>query len=725
MGNILQDPRPLAIDSPLGKDVLLLNSIEGEEELSKPFLYKLELSSKFGGLGAEKIVGHPVSIRVDAGRESTRYFHGIIKSFSQGLRNDDLTTYYAEMVPWLALLGYRKNCRIMSAPESREQGKTTPEIVQSVFSEVASSSGIPCDFEMKLNDTYAPHEFCVQYRETDLNFVSRLLEEEGIFYFFKHEQNKHTLVLADNDGAYYNVPDSDTELPEAGNIHNGLNQVRTWQRSYDFHPGKYTQTDYNFESTDIPMGQEQSRVNFKGMSAFEMYDFHGRHPDEDRASFLATRRIEEFSSTHTMAKGSSKCGTFTPGAKFKFSYHRNQNEIGQSYALTKVRLRAQLYNYVVGQDGEFDFSNEFECIPSTTVYRPRRVTKKPIVEGVQTAVVIGPNDETEPEGKGKDKEIYVDNHARVKVRFHWMRKGDPLGEQKSCWVRVSQAWAGGDFGGMNIPRIGHEVMVSFLEGDPDRPIISGRVYNGSLSANSSNAGRKGNTAPTGIPDAAMMTSFKSSSVGGAGSNEITMNDEGGSEGLFFKAQKDEIHNVGNDRTDTVGNDETMSVANNRTRDVGVDEKVTIGNNQTLDVLVNKSSTVGVNHTEKIGTNQSVTVGTNQSNKVGSNQTNSVGLMKNEMVGLMSNEMVGLVKTLNAAAAISVNAGFAMTTVVGLKSYEKVGSTKKIDVGSKLELVCGASKLTMTSGGKVTIEGTEFLFKASGNVAVKGAIIDLN
>jgi type VI secretion system secreted protein VgrG len=335
-------------------------------------------------------------------------------------------------------------------------------------------------------------------------------------------------------------------------------------------------------------------------------------------------------------------------------------------------------------------------------YRPARQTPQPVLSSIQTAVVVGP----------KGEEIYTDEHGRVKVQFHWDREGK-RDENTSCWMRVSQAHAGRGFGGIDLPRVGEEVIVSFIEGDLDRPMITGRVYH------------KESMPPFALPGEKTRSGLKSKTYKGGGYNEMSMDDTPGKEQIRIHGQ----HNL-----DTViENDETHKIGKNRTKDIGVDEVMTIGNNQKLKVGVNKTVDVGTDHTETVGANQNIKIAANQATKVGANQSttvaaaqsNSVGTNKTENVGMMSNEMVGFMKTTNVGAAYSIISGAAMNTAVGFLSGEEVGLTKKIIVGSKLEIIVGASKLVMEAGGKVTIEGTEFLFSAKGNVKINGSIIDLN
>jgi len=358
--------------------------------------------------------------------------------------------------------------------------------------------------------------------------------------------------------------------------------------------------------------------------------------------------------------------------------------------------------YETGANVEWDYRNLFSCIPDSVSFRPVRSTPKPFVQGVQTAVIVGP----------KGEEIYTDKYGRVKVQFHWDREGK-RDENSSCWMRVSQIHAGKGWGGIDLPRIGEEVIVDFLEGDPDRPIVTGRVYNA------------GCMPPFELPAEMTRSGMKSDTHKGSGYNEISMDDTAGKEQIRIHGQ----YNM----DAVVEHDETHKVGNNRTKDIGVDEVMSIGNNQKLKVGVNKTVDVGTDHTETVGANQSVKVGSNQTVKVGANQattvaanqSNTVGSAKTENVGMMSNEMVGFMKTTNVGVAYSIISGAAMNTAVGFVSAEEVGMTKKIIVGSKLEIIVGASKLVMEAGGKVTIEGTEFLFSASGNVKINGAVIDLN
>ena len=418
-------------------------------------------------------------------------------------------------------------------------------------------------------------------------------------------------------------------------------------------------TDYNFKVPRTKlMTTEKTVVKFRNAKNFERYDYPGEYADKGIGTPLARIRMEELELEHNLVSGSSGCKSLSPGHKFTVGRHRAKTEEGKSYVVKKIMHEGREPSYETGVAQGPDYINQFECFPSSATFRPTRLTPKPIMRGCQTAVITGPPGE----------EIYPDEFGRVKVQFHWDREGQ-YNDKSSCWIRVSQMHAGKGWGYMDLPRIGEEVIVDFLEGDPDQPIIVGRVYNGE------------NKPPFELPAEKTRRGNNTKTYKGSGYNEMSMDDTPG---------KEQIRIHGQYNMDTVvEHDETHTIHNNRTKNVDVDETMTIGNNQKLDVGVNKTVSVGTNHSETVGTNQTVNVGANQSNTIGANQStncgfksnNAVGMMKNETVGMMSNEMVGIVKTTNVGAAYSIIAGAAMNTAVGFISAEEVGMNKTIMVGA--------------------------------------------
>jgi type VI secretion system secreted protein VgrG len=570
----------------------------------------------------------------------------------------------------------------------------TPEIIRKIFEQHKFT-----DFFFDLSESYAPREYCVQYRETDFDFVSRLMEEEGIFYYFKHSKDKHILTICDSPSGYHTLEETDVRYMPVGQT--SSKQLTGWRHVYEFRPGNIAQKDFNFKKPSDGLVTDQgSRVNYERSADLEVYEYPGLYEDSGRGKRLTKVRMEEIEAEHDHVVGSGYYLNFTPGGKFEVAQHMRSSEQGRSYALLEVYTEFHS-NLGFESDSGDDFRNEFKCIPSETTFRPPRNTPKPVVEGPQTAIVATDG-----------QEIVVDEHARVKVQFHWDRYGQK-DINSSCWIRVSQVHAGKGWGMIDIPRQNEEVIVSFLEGDPDRPIITGRVYNGENQSpyglkgagdNSKNKTRRGNTTK----------SYES-----GGYNEMTMDDTAGQEQIRIHGQ--------NNMDTTVQNDQTVTVNNNRTKTIAVDETNSIGNNRMMSIGVNDTASVGTDQSLTVGSNQTVSVGATQSTSVGSMQTNNVGMVQNEMIGIAGNQMIGVAKAVTVGAIQNQAVGAMSTEQVGLIKNTIVGSEYKISVGSKFEISCGASKIIMESSGKITIEApAEMLIKGGGaTIQMAGGIIDLN
>ncbi len=538
-----QTDRLLSVDTPAGKDVLLLTAFSGHEALSRPFSYQLELFSVQEDIQPAKLVGQPITWVIQTSETGPRYFNGIVSRFVAGpIRSVQRARgYRVEVVPWLWFLTRTANCRIF-------QKKSAPEIIQTVFSDLGFSA-----FKLRLRKSYPKREYCVQYRETAFNFVSRLMEQEGIFYYFKHENGKHTLVLGDDASAYENCPEN--QVPAAGSAE-GKNHITSWEHEYEFRSGKWAQTDYNFETPSTSLlTSTQTVLKIPGVSKLEVFDYPGEYPVKGDGEALTKTRMEEEEAGYDVVVGSSECPTFTPAGKFTLSSHEVTSEANKSYVLTSVRHSATDYSFF-DERRVSGYANHFTAIPAAVVYRPARLTPEPVVHGPQTAVVVGP----------KGEEIYTDEYGRVKVQFFWDREGKK-DEKSSCWIRVAEAWAGKNWGVIFNPRIGQEVVVEFLEGDPDRPLITGRVYN------------KEQMPPYKLPDHQTQSVLKTrSSKNGSTENfnELRFEDKKGSEHIYFHAEKDFHRVVEHDDTLKVGNDQTITIKNNRTETVKEgNEKVTI------------------------------------------------------------------------------------------------------------------------------------------------------
>ena len=695
------------VSGPQADDLELVN-LSGRESLGRPFQYDLEIVSSDFEIDPLGILGQLLTVKIGQKSNSAvseRFINGVVSQFSLTGYTGRYATYNASIVSWNWLLTRNSDCRIF-------QNKSVPDIIKEVF----DGHGLS-EYEDRLTASYRQWVYCVQYRETDFNFVNRLMEQEGIYYYFAHEQTKHTLILSDAISAHAPMPaphnNLASRLTETENA--DAEYVDSWTVDHRIQPGVFANNSFDFERPTANLLRENAAPPGHDRDSFQIYDWQGDYVQGGDGETYSRIRIEELQAAHHVVQVSSKARGILTGGTFQLVDHPRDDQ-NIEYLVTESRLQLQndLYEGQSGSEPAEYVQCSFTAIPSARVFRPRRVTPKPFVQGPQTAIVVGPAGE----------EIHVDDFGRVKVQFHWDRYGKN-DDNSSCWIRVSQPWAGIGFGGVNIPRIGQEVIVDFLEGDPDQPIISGRVYNGDSMPNASNAGRD-TPAPAGLEAAKMMTSFKSNSLGGSGGyNEITMNDTGGEEGLFFKAQKDEIHNVGNDRMDTVGNDETLAVVNNRSRSVGVDETVEIGNNQTLTVQVDRKRnvngnesvtvaklrdhTVGINEAITVGVAQEVTVGGLRTLTVGGPQETAIGLSHGESVGGNHSESVGGNQTSSVAKNRSA-------TVKGNDTL-KIDGKLTIDVAEEITIKTGDASLYMKNDGTIQLKGKNITVKGSGKITI--------
>lgn len=552
-----QASRLAKITSPLGPDVLLLNEMGGGEELGRLFNYELQLTSLDANIDLNQLLGKPMSVGLQLADGGERHFHGIVARCSQNIDQGQFASYQVTLRPWLWLLSRTSDCRIF-------QNLSIPQIIKQVFRDLGFS-----DFEDALSRPYREWEYCVQYRETSFDFVSRLMEQEGIYYFFRHEQDRHVLVLADAYGAHTTVPGyasipyypKDEQQRERDHMHN-------WHLAQEVQPGSLELNDYDFQrpSASIDVRSAMPRPHTAG--DYPLYDYPGTYVQSEDGEHYARTRIEALQTLHEQIEFSGNARGLGSGHLFSLTGFSRQDQ-NREYLIVGIRY------YIVqeslesgGGSGGAQFESSLTCIDAQQSFRPLASTHRPIVKGPQTALVVGP----------KGEEIWTDQYGRVKVHFYWDRH-DQSNENSSCWIRVSQSWAGKNWGSMQIPRIGQEVIVSFLEGDPDRPIITGRVYNAEQ------------TVPYDLPENATQSGMKSrSSKGGtpANFNEIRMEDKKGLEQLYIHAERnqdivvevDESHSVGHDRNKSIGHDEVVTVGNDRVRAVKHDDMLMVGFSKT-------------------------------------------------------------------------------------------------------------------------------------------------
>ncbi len=637
---------------------------EGTESLSELFRFQLQLALEDVEADFESILGKPARLKI-MGREGTRYVNGIISWFEQAGEPTRLTQYSAELVPRIWLLQHRHNSRIF-------QEMTVKDIIDKVLKDAKIP---PDEFEFKLRKSYPAREYCVQYRESDFAFISRLMEEEGIYYWFEHTEKKHVLTMSD---AY------PVHVPIEGNaglvLHEVTGEEPDFEHIYHFRyteevrPGEVVLRDFDFKKPSLDLTANKAADVRKEL---EIYDYPGEYVQPAVGKDLSEVRLQEQQTPRKVGQGRTNCRRMLPGRKFTLEKH-NRAAFNQEYLITQVLhtgAQIQTFKEAAGSSKGNEYNSEFSCMPAQVQFRPARVTPRPVVHGAQTAIVTGPAGE----------EIYPDEHGRVKVQFHWDRDGKK-DEKTSCWIRVSQNWAGPSWGAMIIPRIGHEVIVDFLEGDPDQPIITGRVYNGE------------NRPPYPLPGAKTKSTWKSnSSKGGGGSNELRYEDSKGSEEIYLHGQKDWNIVIEHDKTQKIGHDESLDVGHDRTKHVAHDQAETVDNN--------KSITVGVNHTEKIGSNKDLTVGANHTEKIGANMSVTVGSNLTENVALNYSETVGVAMELTIGAAMTHTVGAALVQSVGATMSQSIGVSKSVDIGSNLTQSVGANSTESVGSDKSTEIGS--------------------
>lgn len=733
--SITQAERQIAIDTQLGSDVVVLRSVTIHEQLSQLPTIQAQLYSLKENIKFEDLLGTKVSLRLNL-EQGERFFNGYVTSLAQGMNQGAYAVYEARINPWLWFLTRTADCRIF-------QKQTIPDIIKFVFRDLGYT-----DFKEKLSQTYPVWDYCVQYRETDFNFVSRLMEQEGIYYYFQHENGKHDLVLADNYGSHQPIPAaSKVTFYPPDNMPREAYFCTQWQVSKQVLPGKYVLKDFDFKRPKADLRVNHSMVPAHPIADYEVYDYPGSYEQVDAGSSYVRTRLEELQTGYEQAYGQSNVRTMLAGGLFDLQEFPRTDQ-DREYLLTSVThlLNEDVFEARSSAQQQPVYTNSFTAIDSKVPFRPARLTPKPHIRGPQTAIVVGPAGE----------EIYTDEFGRVKLQFHWDRYGKS-DENSSCWVRVSQVWAGKNWGAIHIPRIGQEVIVEFLEGDPDRPIITGRVYNGEQ------------IVPYGLPANKTQSGIKSrSSKGGTGANfnEIRMEDKKGQEQLYVHAEKnqdnivenDETTFVGHDRTEKVVHDEKIDIGNNRTETVGVNENITIGNNRTETVGANETISIGGNRTEKVGANETISIGSSRSVTIGMNKTETiainkaetigaakeltigglyqvtVGAVMNESVAAAKSQQVGASKSTSVGGAVTENYGSSQTTNVAQDHSETIGKSQSISIGQdqsisvgkkiaisagdQLSITVGSASLLMKKDGTIQINGKNITVKGSGKINVK-------
>ena len=452
---LTQSDRTIEVTSPLGADVLLLNRMTATEGLGRLFTYELDLLSTDENVQGRDLLGQGMTVRLDLPEGEARHFHGLVTRFRHAGSADPYSAYQVTLRPWLWFLTRTSDCRIF-------QKMTVPAIIKKVFRDAGFS-----DFDDVLGETYRTWDYCVQYRETSFNFISRLMEQEGIYYFFRHEEGLHTMVLADAPTAhepyagYEDIP----FYPPAGDAMREQDHISHWTYTQEVHPGTCVLDDYDFTRPKAELQVTLSDPREHERAEGEIYDYPGEYLETADGDHYVKARLQELLAQHEVVEGMGNARGLSVGSTFELREHPIDEQNREVLIVSATyELENNLFESGAGGSGE-TFTCSFRAMDAAQNFRPKRVTPKPLVQGVQTAVVTG--------GSGP---TLTDEYGRIKVQFHWDREGKN-DQDSSCWVRVSQNWAGKNWGGMFLPHVGQEVIVDFLEGDPDRPIVTGRVYN--------------------------------------------------------------------------------------------------------------------------------------------------------------------------------------------------------------------------------------------------------
>ncbi len=649
---ITQKRRIFAVNTPLGEDVLVFYRMIATEQLGRLFEYEVELLSEKTYISLADVLGKNITVRMqlpEARGGGTRYFNGFVTRFSYlGMRGMRYGAYRAILSPWLWFLTRTADCRIF-------QNKTVPAIIESIFQEHGFS-----DFKKSLSGQYKAQEYCVQYRETDFNFVSRLMEKEGIYYYFEHENGKHTLVLADDysaHGTFSNYSEIPYYPPDAMQWRE-RDHLYEWIVEKQVQPGGYALNDFDFVAPTKNLRKVLSMPKDHALAKFEMYDYPGGYTDPGDGDNYTKIRLQELLAQHKVIRAEGVARGLATGCLFTLTNSGHQDQDHQYLVVSATyELQADPYVSVPEPEPTKPYQVRITAIDARQPYRAPRITPRPVVQGPQTAIVVGP----------KGEEIHTDQYGRVKCHFHWDRH-DSADEKSSCWIRVTQSWAGKKWGALYLPRIGQEVIVDFLEGDPDRPIITGRVYNGT------------NLPPYSLPDKKTVSTLKSlSSKGGGGFNELRFDDDKGKEQIFLHGERDEDIRIKHDAREWIGGERHLIVKKKQLEQVEGEKHLIIksgdggSGDQFEQVAGEKHQQVGGDQNQKVGGTLSLKVGMNQQEKVGQNHA------------------------LDAGMEIHLTAGMKVVIEAGMQLTIKAGSNF-IDINPGGIFISGTPMVMINSGG---------------------------
>jgi len=649
----------LYVTTPLDEDsdnrAFVLENVQGHEQISTLFHYHLQLKAANKTINTNDMIGKTVTVHIHMSNDQTRYINGVVTSFVQSEFTGNLTSYQAEIRPYFWLLTLTQNCKIF-------QEQTVPEIITTVLNEY--------DFihlKNNLNNDYVVRDYCVQYQESSYNFITRLMEDEGIYYYFKHTQDQHELLLMDSIDSHDLCSGADT-VQVASNSFDVTNDclIRSCNFTHQMIPNQYTLKCNDYRNPELPL---EETINAKTSGDLNIFSFEAERAQESKdVKQAALSRMEAFEVNEKILTGESFCRGFSAGYKFSITNH-HRSDMNKEYVINQLSIHANQSQYL----------NTFSAFPADIPFRCQLTAVKPKVYGTQTATVVGES----------DSEIFTDEMGRVKVQFHWDREGKN-DENCSCWIRVAQMWAGNGWGSLFIPRIGHEVLVDFIQGNPDIPVIIGSLYNGN------------NHPPYDLPNNKTISAIKSdSSKGSGGYNEISFDDKKDNEIFRIHSQKDTDITTLNNKSENVGNDDTYYVKNNRTKSVDGEETESIGKDKYITIGKDNFITIEKNLDESIKEDMDLSIGKNASVSIGGDY--SIDITKNCFVNIEKQTNVEIKKELeiNASNMISINGN------------------------KELVIKIGSAKITVKKDGTVIFQCKDFKIKSSGDISMKANNIKAN
>lgn len=646
-----QSGRLLRIETPLGTTTSVLTEIVGEDAISQPFVFDLTIATTEDETAIRSLLGGPVTIWLGGTADSDGFpVNGVVRRVS-GYTIDEfgLNVWRLELVPRLWLLSCIADCRIF-------QNQSVQDILETIFGE----QGIT-DYEFRVSETLKPMEYCVQWRETTLAFVSRLLERFGLFYWHEHTEGKHTLVIADSNKRAQLGPSLDTVYLGQTAQTQGISAL---SEDYSYRPGKWTMTDYDFTAPTKSLTASTPTLVREpaSMASHEIYDFPGIYTDTGTGNDITKMHVEIEEALFHRMHGESGLGAFAAGQRCK-AQASGDNATVQEFLLVRVRHRGREASHRSASAGAPRYENDFTGVPMDVPYRHPTGTPQPLMHGPQTAIVTGPSGDV----------VYTDKYGRVKVQFHWDRVGKN-DDHSSCWIRVSQGWAGRSFGTMHLPRIGQEVIVDFLEGNPDRPIITGRVYNGD------------NQVPYALPANKTQSGIKTHSVPNGGNNELRFEDKSGSEEIYLHAEKD--------LTVVVENNETRTVKADQTETIQGAVKQTVDKTVTIEVLQDVKETINGSVTKTV-------MGSVTQEVMSSVSQTVMGSVTQTFMGSLSQTVLGGITMLTPATM----------TVTATGGYNLIAPTQAWQTGPQSlsaygNVFAAAGQSTQTTGNSTAVIGMQ-------------------